>query len=99
MWKHLSHPNIVPLLGITIAPPQLISNWMSGGDLPEYIGKHSGVDRLKLVGVPLICLSRTHSRSQLSDIAKGLYYLHSCSVIHGDLKGVCGRPGPASPPY
>lgn len=27
-------------------------------------------------------------RYQLSDVAKGLYYLHSCNVIHGDLKGV-----------
>ena len=27
---------------------------------------------------------------QLSDIAKGLCYLHSCNVVHGDLKGVCG---------
>jgi len=27
---------------------------------------------------------------QLSDIAKGLCYLHSCGVIHGDLKGVRG---------
>ena len=26
---------------------------------------------------------------QLSDIAEGLNYLHSCNVIHGDLKGVC----------
>ena len=52
MWKYLIHPNIVPLLGVTITPPQLISNQMSGGDLPEYIEKHSDVDRLELVGVP-----------------------------------------------
>ena len=25
-WKHLKHPNIVPLLGVTIDPPQLISD-------------------------------------------------------------------------
>lgn len=25
---------------------------------------------------------------QLSDVAEGLNYLHSCNVIHGDLKGV-----------
>jgi len=52
MWKRLKHPNIVSLLGITVAPLQLISEWMAGGDLPEYITKHSDTDRLGLVGVP-----------------------------------------------
>ena len=52
MWKRMTHPNIVPLLGITIAPLQLISNWMSGGDLLGYINKNSDADRLRLVGAP-----------------------------------------------
>ena len=52
MWKRLTHPNIVPLLGITFTPFQLISNWMPGGDLPDYIKKNSDADRLKLVRVP-----------------------------------------------
>jgi hypothetical protein len=46
----LTHPNIVPLLGITFAPLQLISYWMSP-DLPKYIEKNSDADRLELVGV------------------------------------------------
>ncbi|KAF9642056.1 kinase-like protein, partial [Thelephora ganbajun] len=73
MWKRLNHPNVLPLLGVTIAPFQLISNWMSGGNLPEYIEKHSDADRIGLAG--------------LCDVAKGLCYLHSCNVVHGDLKG------------
>jgi len=54
-WKHLEHPNIVPLLGITIAPspPQLISDWISGGNLTNYIGDHPGADRLGLVDAPV----------------------------------------------
>jgi hypothetical protein len=52
VWKRLKHKNIVPLLGITPAPLQLISNWMPGGDLTEYIKKYPEVDRLDLVGVP-----------------------------------------------
>ena len=53
MWKHLTHPNVLSLLGATITPKfQLISNWMSGGDLLAYIKKNPDVDRLKLVGVP-----------------------------------------------
>jgi hypothetical protein len=46
----LEHKNIVPLLGITLAPLQLISDWMPGGDLTEYIKKDPDVDRLDLVG-------------------------------------------------
>jgi len=55
MWKRLTHPNIVPLLGITLTPFQLISDWMPG-DLPKYIKKNSDVDRLGLVGVPPVVL-------------------------------------------
>ena len=71
-----------------MSPLQLISNWMSGGDLPEYIEKHSNADRPGLVGSSLLCLSLAYSRRQLSDVANGLCYLHSCNVIHGDLMGV-----------
>ena len=50
VWKHLTHPNIVPLLGVTIDPPQLISDRMSGGNLMEYIANHPDMDRISLVG-------------------------------------------------
>ena len=49
VWKHLAHPNIVPLLGVTIDPPQLISDRMPGGDLTEYIVNHPDTDRISLV--------------------------------------------------
>ena len=59
MWKHLRHSNILSLLGVTITPKfQLISNWMSGGDLPGYIKKNPNADRLKLVGVPPITITQ-----------------------------------------
>ena len=55
IWKRVVHPNVVPLLGITISPRlQLISDWMSGGDLPGYIMRYPDADRLGLVGVPLV---------------------------------------------
>ena len=57
MWRHLTHPNIVPLLGVTITPKfQLVSDWMSGGDLLEHLRKNPDADRLKLVGIPPIAL-------------------------------------------
>ena len=49
VWKHLTHPNIVPLLGVTLYPPQLISDRMPGGDLTEYIASHPDADRPSLV--------------------------------------------------
>jgi serine/threonine protein kinase len=55
MWKRLDHPNIVPLLGVKISPRlQLISDWMPGGDLPEYIKMHSDADRFGLVSATLV---------------------------------------------
>ena len=47
--KHLKHPNIVPLLGVTTEPLELISEWMPGGELPGYIAGHPDADRLSLV--------------------------------------------------
>ena len=54
VWKHLTHPNILPLLGVTVTPFQLISSWMSGGDLPYYLKENPDADRLGLVGVPSV---------------------------------------------
>ena len=52
MWKHLHHQNIVPLLGVTSSPVQLISEWMPNGELTEHIKRHPDTDRLGLVGPP-----------------------------------------------
>jgi len=60
MWKRLTHPNILPLLGVTVDPPQLISSWMSSGDLCEYIRKNPDADRPGLVSAPLLRLPLTY---------------------------------------
>ena len=51
VWKKLAHRNVAPLLGVTVDPIQLISDWMSGGDLVEYIANSPGADRVDLVSV------------------------------------------------
>lgn len=51
MWRHLTHPNIVPLLGITLEPLQLISAWIPGGELTDYIANNPNTNRIALVGV------------------------------------------------
>ena len=59
MWKYMIHPNVLPLLGITTDPFQLVSAWMSGGDLSQYTRLHPDADRLRLVCTRYIaCLPR-----------------------------------------
>ena len=59
MWKRLEHKTIVPLLGITSEPLQLISDWMPGGDLTDYIKKNPNADRLVLVGLNSVVFDPT----------------------------------------
>ena len=47
----MTHPNIVPLLGVNVDPIQLISDWMPGGNLTDYTASHPDADRLGLVRV------------------------------------------------
>ena len=57
MWKSLKHPNILPLLGATISPSQLISVLMPAGDLSKYLPKNPDTNRIGLVGIDLVVLS------------------------------------------
>ena len=58
IWKYLKHPNVLPLLGVTTTPPQLISKWVCGGNLLGYVKKHPDVDPLRLVGVPSLVIAQ-----------------------------------------
>ena len=51
-WKHLAHPNVAPLIGVTTDPIQLVSGWMPDVDLAGYIMNHSDTDKFSLVGAP-----------------------------------------------
>ena len=54
MWKHLDHPHIVPFMGVTLEPLQLVSKWMPGGDLRDHVRKNPGTDRISLVSEDLL---------------------------------------------
>ena len=50
VWKRLVHENIVPFLGVNLDPLQLISEWVTGGDLSQYVNTNPSADRIGLVG-------------------------------------------------
>ena len=50
VWKCLNHPNVVPFRGVTFEPLQLISEWMPGGELQEYIKNNRNTSLISLVG-------------------------------------------------
>jgi len=56
VWKHLAHPNVAPLIGVTADPIRLVSGWMPDVDLAGYITNHPDADRLSLVGAPFTAL-------------------------------------------
>lgn len=101
MWKRLIHVNVVPFIGVTFAPLQIVSEWMSGGDLTTHIKSNQQADRIALVSPvfdPLPKKRTTLTSQQLVDVAEGLNYLHQRDVIHGDLKGVSDPSSPSTGP-
>ena len=50
-WKALCHQNVLPLLGATIGRNQfaMVSEWMTNGNINEFVEKHMDVNRFELV--------------------------------------------------
>ncbi|KAF8840944.1 WD40 repeat-like protein [Paxillus ammoniavirescens] len=77
-WVNLDHVNILPLFGTTMnfgRFPAMVCPWLENGSLTSYLEHQHGtlkpVERLVVIG----------------DAAAGLQYLHSQSIVHGDLSG------------
>lgn len=54
MWKALHHPNILPLLGVTMTDTRfvMVSEWMTNGTINEFVKLHPNADRFELVCHP-----------------------------------------------
>ena len=50
-WKHLQHPNILPLLGVTLNEYRfaLVSEWMENGNVVEFIRRDPHANRAEFV--------------------------------------------------
>ncbi|KAG2140608.1 kinase-like protein [Suillus clintonianus] len=78
VWGRLKHDKILPLWGVAndFGPyPAMICPWADNGALTGFLERQQ--DKLSSQDKFLL----------LNDIALGLQYLHSKSVVHGDLTG------------
>jgi len=74
VWHSLEHKNVTPFLGLChdVGPfPAMVSYLCDNGHVNEYLVKNNKADRLEII----------------TAIARGLQYLHSQNVVHGDVKG------------
>lgn len=70
--------------------PFLVTPFILGGNINDYIDGHPSCDRLKYVSLPLSPVhfhSYWTSCTQLHQASLGLAYLHTQGVIHGNVKG------------
>ena len=60
IWRHLQHPNILPLIGVVIGPERysLISDWMDNGTINTFTEMNPDVNRVGLVGSHAILVSQ-----------------------------------------
>ncbi|GMI88041.1 serine/threonine/tyrosine kinase 46 [Hibiscus trionum] len=76
IMRKVRHKNVVQFIGACTKPPNLciITEFMSGGSVYDYLHKHKGVFKLPTLLKVAI------------DVSKGMNYLHQNDIIHRDLK-------------
>ena len=54
-WKALRHPNILPLLGAVKTDNRLamVSEWITNGNINQFVAAHPHENRFELVSSPL----------------------------------------------
>ena len=58
-WKTLQHPNVLPLLGVTMDDFYfaMVSEWMTDGNINEFIKANRDMNRFELVGSILLSMA------------------------------------------
>ena len=95
MWGSLCHKFVLPLLGIyedkSAKQIFLVSPYMKNGTLAQWRKNTnpSVTEVEKRVRFFSICRSWVLiHRRKILEVAKGIKYIHSEGVVHGDLRGV-----------
>ncbi|KAF8317036.1 uncharacterized protein EI90DRAFT_3170803 [Cantharellus anzutake] len=76
VWHKMGDDNVIAFLGWTLQPVDgslrvsLVSQWADGGNVTEFLRQNPDADRLGIV----------------RGVCRGLAHLHSCGVVHGDIK-------------
>lgn len=58
MWKSLQHPNVLPLLGVSMSENRfaMISEWMPNGNINQFVKARPEENRLELVRPTFVTL-------------------------------------------
>ena len=50
-WRSLRHPNVLPLLGVMMTGNQfsMVSEWMTNGNINQFVKAHQDANRFELV--------------------------------------------------
>ncbi|KAI9009231.1 kinase-like domain-containing protein [Hyaloraphidium curvatum] len=74
VWEGLTQRNVLPLLAFCEDPPLMVSEYCTGGNLRDRL---EDLDWDQAMGL-----------KYLRGVAEGMAYLHSFSMLHGDLKSL-----------
>ncbi|KAM4709515.1 mitogen-activated protein kinase kinase kinase 1 isoform 2-T3 [Discoglossus pictus] len=76
MMNHLSHPNIIRMLGATCEKSNynLFVEWMAGGSVAHLLSKYGAFKESVII-------------NYVEQLLRGLSYLHENQIIHRDIKG------------